>query len=70
MVAKSLEGEIKFDDSEESEVIDDNEDKLNKNRTMTDVHEYSPRPNEYKNSTYCKCIPCLHCNNVTIIIQV
>jgi transcriptional antiterminator len=58
MVSKSHEGEIKFDDSEESEVTDEN-DNLYKNQTMTDVPKYSPKPNEYKNSTCSKCILCV-----------
>ncbi|XP_022160557.1 uncharacterized protein LOC111026735 [Myzus persicae] len=58
MVSKSLEGEIKFDDSEESEVTDE-DDNLYKNQTMTDIPKYSPKPNEYKNSTCSKCMPCV-----------
>lgn len=58
MVSKSLEGEIKFDDSEESEVTDE-DDNLYKNQTMTDAPKYSPKPNEYKNSTCSKCMPCV-----------
>ncbi|KAL4090876.1 hypothetical protein QTP88_025638 [Uroleucon formosanum] len=56
MVSKSLEGEIKFNDSEESEVIDE-DDNLYKNQTMTDIPKYSPKPNKYKNSTCSKCMP-------------
>lgn len=59
LVATSLEGEIKFDDSEESDVTDDDDAILNENQMTTHVPEYSPRPNEWKNSTCSKCIPCV-----------
>jgi transcriptional antiterminator len=39
LVSKSHEDEIKFDDSEESEVTDE-DDNLYKNQTMTDVPKY------------------------------
>jgi len=42
LVAKSLEGEIKFDDSEKSEMTDNDEDILCKNQTIINASKYSP----------------------------